>query len=403
MHRPLVLLSCIGCFTLVGCGDGRDDPCVPGASRDCACDGGITGEQTCLPDGWGQCECTVGDGDADADLDDDAGGDADADDDGESDAEATCHPAADSDCDPACGADCCTPDLPRYCVSGDIAACAAADADCSTLSECRGEVFVCGLGERPVCPDEGAPACEPIEGWVVIEAGTFVMGSPEHEEGRRINETLHEVTLTRPVMIQVTEVTREQFVEIVGTDPSLDPDCGETCPVENLSWEDAVTYCNALSREHGLAECYEDCACDLKPEFETPYECPGYRLPTEAEWEYAARAGTDGPRYGPLDDIAWYSVTSGDTVHEVGTRVPNEWGLHDMLGNVAEWCSDLYVMDLGSEPATDPSPDSDLHDRPMRGGAFHSDASRVRAAARASGQQAIPVAGSGLRPVRTLP
>ncbi|MEU0480345.1 formylglycine-generating enzyme family protein [Streptosporangium sp. NPDC006013] len=135
-------------------------------------------------------------------------------------------------------------------------------------------------------------------------------------------------------------VTRELYRAVRGEAPASP--AGPRTPVTEVSWMDAVRFCNLLSRTTGLEPCYtmgddpdgQDVVCDLAAD--------GYRLPSEAEWEYACRAGTSGVRYGELDEIAWYRGNSGGEVHDVATRAPNAWGLHDMIGNVWEWCWDVY-------------------------------------------------------------
>ncbi|GAB2919096.1 formylglycine-generating enzyme family protein [Streptomyces mayteni] len=136
-------------------------------------------------------------------------------------------------------------------------------------------------------------------------------------------------------------VTQAHYARITGQRPSAEP--GDALPVESVSWWDAVRYCNALSRAERLTPAYRlDLVADGGPDVEWDASADGYRLPTEAEWEHACRAGTTGPRYGDLDEIAWYRGNSDARIHEVGGKKPNAWGLHDMLGNTWDWCWDQY-------------------------------------------------------------
>lgn len=132
-------------------------------------------------------------------------------------------------------------------------------------------------------------------------------------------------------------VTRADYLAVTGGAPELPAD---GTPVVNVSWNDAVSFCNLLSDAEGLSRCYtfgpgeDDVRWDR--------EASGYRLPTEAEWQHACKAGTPGYRYADLDDIAWYDGNAGGRIRPSGEKAPNPWGLHDMLGNVWEWCWDLY-------------------------------------------------------------
>lgn len=138
-------------------------------------------------------------------------------------------------------------------------------------------------------------------------------------------------------------VTQSLYAEVTGRRPSAAR--GDRLPVEGVSWWDAVRFCNALSRCEGLTPAYPRCDEDAGA-VEWDARADGYRLPTEAEWEHACRAGTTGPRHGPLDEVAWYRGNSGERIHAVGGKRPNAWGLYDMLGNVWDWCWDLYDPDV---------------------------------------------------------
>ncbi|WP_250003814.1 formylglycine-generating enzyme family protein [Actinoplanes sp. M2I2] len=201
-----------------------------------------------------------------------------------------------------------------------------------------------------------------------IEPGTVTLSDRRTE--RRWTVTL------LPYEIGVFPVTREEYGR--PGDPRL--------PVADVSWLDAVACCNALSAAEELPPAYE-----MGPDGDVRLlASPGYRLPTEAEWEYACRAGTEGPRYGPLDAIAWYRDNAGEGPHEVGGKEPNAWGLHDMLGNVWNWCWDLYDPEVyGSY-------------RVLRGGGWFDEHWSCRASVRRRSHPAFRVDDVGFRVARTL-
>jgi formylglycine-generating enzyme required for sulfatase activity len=239
--------------------------------------------------------------------------------------------------------------------------------------------------------------------WVLIDVnGTpFTMGSPRTELGRDTDEPEYPVTLTRNYWLMETEITQQQYLEVMGYNPSSLSGCGMDCPVEQVNWHEVAAYANALSVLDGLGECYRCTGttpstmdCVPSSNYATPYQCPGYRLPTEAEWEYAARGGTTTATYAgeltstqrnddTLPPIAWFVGNAGNTTHPVGTRSGNAYGLFDMLGNVWEWCHDWYAV-YPDVAVTDPTGPPGGAFRVIRGGSWPSVARDVRAANRNS-------------------
>ena len=195
-----------------------------------------------------------------------------------------------------------------------------------------------------------------------VPAGRFEMGSPAGEEGRDPDEVQHEVRISRGYWMGKYEVTQGEWEAVMGANPSHFKNCMR-CPVESVSWENVQEFISKLNKkESGKGH--------------------KHRLPSEAEWEYAARAGTTGARYGELDEIAWHEGNSGDTMYPVGLKVANGWGLHDMLGNVWEWTGDWYGEEYPSGAVTDPRGPASGSIRVIRGGGWSSRARYVRSAAR---------------------
>jgi formylglycine-generating enzyme required for sulfatase activity len=221
------------------------------------------------------------------------------------------------------------------------------------------------------CPDSPVHTSSSTGyGMNYIPPGTFEMGCTAEmdvEGGCDDNEfPVHSVSLTQGFYIGVTEVTQAQWTTVMGSNPSYASACGDDCPVEKVSWDDAVIFANALSVLDGLSPAYDaDAVWDIAAD--------GYRLPTEAEWEYAARAG-DGTAYAGSDisgEVGWYVDNSGNTPHPVAGLIPNGFGLYDMSGNVWEWTWDWYDEDYYDvSPATDPAGPVSGTMRVVRSGSF---------------------------------
>ena len=197
---------------------------------------------------------------------------------------------------------------------------------------------------------------------VLIPGGRFIMG-----EENQIDAAPHEVVLS-PFYMDKNLVTQEQYEKVMGENPSRWK--GGTNPVEQMRWSDAARYCNARSRSEGLEPCY-----NLNT-WQCNFEANGYRLPTEAEWEYACRAGTQtaysfGNDPSKLKDYAWFDENAGGKPHPVGQKPANPWGLYDMHGNVWQWCNDFYKVDYYQEsPKEDPRGPTTGDTKVVRGGAW---------------------------------
>jgi formylglycine-generating enzyme required for sulfatase activity len=221
-------------------------------------------------------------------------------------------------------------------------------------------------------PSPGTVRQNPKDGlkYVWIPAGTFMMGcSPGDNECRKAENPPHQVTITKGFWLGQTEVTVGAYSRFAGATGRQMPFRGranENMPIVNMTWNDARGYCTWA----------------------------GGRLPTEAEWEYAARGGRSEARYGNLDEIAWYANNSRREIHEVGQKRANGFGLLDMLGSVWEWVNDWYEPEYyQNSPATDPQGPTDGIGRALRGASWASSSGQARVSFRGSTAPGITIEG----------
>ncbi|NCC61405.1 MAG: formylglycine-generating enzyme family protein, partial [Verrucomicrobiae bacterium] len=263
---------------------------------------------------------------------------------------------------------------------------------------------------------------------VPIPAGTFTMGCPSTEPGYFGYEwPPHQVTLTKGFYMGTTEVTQAQWLKVMGSWPGPHPQggygLGDAYPAYYIDWFDAVNFCNKLSANKGLTPCYTNSSGSTTiAEVDTvtlSTTANGYRLPTEAEWEYACRAGTTTMFYwsatyeeAQMKEYCWYQMNTvygyyserppawGNT-QPVGTRLPNAWGLYDMSGNLWEWCNDWYESPSARGDQLDPQGPITGSDHVFRGGGWSSRWNSCRSAGRAG--SIFRVDCRGFRVVRTIP
>ncbi|MEB3236720.1 MAG: SUMF1/EgtB/PvdO family nonheme iron enzyme [Candidatus Sericytochromatia bacterium] len=233
---------------------------------------------------------------------------------------------------------------------------------------------------------------------MAIDPGTFVMGDASDRP-----RATQSVTLTRGFFMQKTHVTQGQWQALMCFNPSDFQGCAD-CPVERVNWYDAIGFANALSRKEGLPEVYNSDGT-LKTGTDI-YATTGYRLPTEAEWEYAYRAGTttrwyNGDDESKVGDIAWFDGNSGSKTQPVAQKQPNAFGLYDMAGNVWQWTD--RAADYPGGAVTDPADPEYTWYRVIRGGSWRVDASSTRAASRYYDSPGIRIGRVGFRLARSRP
>jgi formylglycine-generating enzyme len=255
-----------------------------------------------------------------------------------------------------------------------------------------------GCSQTPIV--DKAPAVEHVNlmEMIRIPAGQFTMGTPLDEKHRLEHELQHEVILTRDFYILKTEVSQDMWKEVMDVNPSKFDSCG-SCPVDSVSWNHAVIFANRMSEKEGLDVCY-----NLRGESAQwlSYDCNGYRLPTEAEWEYSAR-GKAYQLYSGSDiliEVGWYAENSEKKTHAGCGRNQNGFGLCDMSGNVYEWVWD-WEGPYQSGSVTDPIGAEKGNGRIYRGGGYFPGSRRARVGSRYHYPPGDSLVNLGFRVART--
>ena len=248
-----------------------------------------------------------------------------------------------------------------------------------------------GCGSDAAAASYDPPPAVPV--WVAVSEGTFTMGTPKSEFCRRETVGQHDETV-EAFEIQAHEVTQAQFEGLMGYNPSFASNCSG-CPVDSVSWHEGAAYANAVAEAASQTACY-DCSGSHESVQCTRVEtCDGPRLPTEAQWEYAARAGTIQATYGGritscmssdevADQLSWYKANASGRPRQVGRKKANPWGLFDVLGNIAEWTDAVDDDGFGV----------------LRGGSWYHNAERSRAAGRLRAPAGRALSYAGIRLVR---
>ena len=391
---------------------GAADPVQDGLDQNCDLVDGVDADG----DGWASIGEDCDDGDPGLNLDDlDGDGattcagdcdDADAfltpndtDADGLSTCGGDCDDAApnstttttDADCDGAATASDCDDNDPASTVTAN-------DPDCDGIIDCL--------------------TSTPVEGmsFILLCGGAFDMGCLSG--GCQPRELpVHSVTLTRDFWLSEAETTQGEWQALMNNDPSNLGSCGTDCPANNMTWWEALDFANAVSNAAGLPECFTLTGCTgasgtgmactdvvVDSTSGSVYDCAGYRLPTEAEWEYSARAGTtlDYSGSNVIDDVAWWWGNSGASMQPVATKAPNAWGLYDLTRNVEEWTWDwLGVTYYAASPPDDPEGPVTGSSRVTRGGYYYDVV--LRTSKRGAGDPDLRFVGRGIRLARTVP